>query len=266
MTTKSTPRSDIQMLGQLPEENENVASSRNNVRTVQGGVQNDDEIKYRHTIGGRSCIIIEMGQIFIINHLKMKLFFHTSGYFIEISTDQKNWERIINYSSSQCCLMQNLYFPSKPVKYIKIVGTWSHNEFFQVGTFEAYYRENIPETRNGVVVPKEKVKYLGYWLDGSYLITLNQPYYIDSMRFRIGLRNSNLKYKFYIETGSNYWDYEEVADKRDEFVNGCQTFRFTSKLISFIRITTTGCNYPAQGVNSFYQNVCPFDFECPLSV
>jgi len=79
------------------------------------------------------------------------------GYLIEISTDQKKWDRIIDYSSFKCWSIQNLYFPSKTVKYVKIVGTFPLKQYFRVITFEAYYRENIPEIRNGIVVPNENV-------------------------------------------------------------------------------------------------------------
>jgi len=237
-----------------------VASPKYNVRTVEGNVQNDDKIKYRHRIGDGSSIIIELGQIFIINNLIMNLW-ETYGYYIEISTDQKKWERIIDYSSFKCCLMQNLYFPSKPIKYVKIVGNCSPNKLFELRTFEAYYRENIPEIINGILVPKKKVNFESFSTENGRLICLDQPYFIGSMRFYIDGGNLKRKYKFYIETSLNKEDWEEVADKRDEFVNGWQNFRFTSKSIVYIRITPTACNN-----NTPLRNFWPINFECPSSV
>jgi len=124
------------------------------------------------------------------------------------------------------------------------------------------YKENIPEIRNGIVVPKEKIDWDIISLKGYvWLIRLEKPYYIDSMRFYIDGGNSNRKYKFYIETSLNKVDWEEVADKRDEFVNGWQIFRFTSKPIVYISITLTACNQ-----NGPLFDFWPKNFECPSSV
>jgi len=173
---------------------------------------------------------------------------------------RKKWDRIIDHSSFECHSMQNLYFPSKPVKYVKIVGISSFIKFFRVGTFEAYYRENIPEMRNGIVVPKEKVQYLNYWRANDYVIRLTQPYYIGSMRFYIDGGNSKRKYKFFIETSLNQRDWDEVAYKRDEFVSGWQTFRFTLKPILHIRITRTASSDGA------LSGLWIANFRCPSSV
>jgi len=239
-----------------------VASSKYNVRTLQGGFEQDGEIKYRHMIGDGSSIVIELGQIFIINQLKMELGrLRENGYFIEISTDQKKSERIIDYSFYDCNSIQNLYFPSKSVKYLKIVGTFPLHQAFDVLMFEAYYRESIPEIRNGIAVPKKKVTAdCSFWLGNRFVIRLNQPFYIRSMSFEIE-KIQNRKYKFFILTSLNFEDWEEVADKRDEFVNGLQSFRLSSKPIVYIRIVPTACD--TLGELNKFSIKC---FECPSSM
>jgi len=120
---------------------------------------------------------------------------------------------------------------------------------------------NIPEIRNGIVVPKEKVDYLILSSGNRPKITLKQPYYIGSIRLEIDNQNSNRKYKFLIETSLNQRDWEKVADKSDEFVNGWQTFRFTSKPISLVRFIPTACNTDV-ALDTFRSK----NFECPSSV
>jgi len=140
--------------------------------------------------------------------------------------------------------------------------------------FEAYYRENIPESRNGIVVPKEAVKCFkirnGIVVPKEFvkclkichrkfsIISFDQPYYIGSIRFYI---DQYSKYKFLIETTSNFEDWEELANKNDEFVNGWQTFRFTSKPICDIKIIPTAC-YSNEALDTFGIGI----FESPSQV
>lgn len=45
-------------------------------------------------------------------------------YYIEGSTDGKNWVKILDYSKYSCRSEQNLYFEPIVTKFIKIVGTF----------------------------------------------------------------------------------------------------------------------------------------------
>lgn len=45
------------------------------------------------------------------------------SYYIEVSLDQESWEKVIDYRRYLCRSWQYLYFPSRAVQYIKIVGT-----------------------------------------------------------------------------------------------------------------------------------------------
>lgn len=56
----------------------------------------------------------------------MILFYYRSySYHIEVSMEQKDWVKVIDYSEMACRSWQNLYFEDRVVQYIRIVGT--HN-------------------------------------------------------------------------------------------------------------------------------------------
>lgn len=50
--------------------------------------------------------------------------------------DQKDWVRVVDYSPYCCRSWQNLYFESRVVQYVKIVGT--HNTVNKVGQQPIY--------------------------------------------------------------------------------------------------------------------------------
>jgi hypothetical protein len=57
---------------------------------------------------------------------KILLFFPRSySYYIEVSMDQKDWVRVVDHTKHLCRSWQNLYFPPRVVRFIRIVGT--HN-------------------------------------------------------------------------------------------------------------------------------------------
>ena len=47
------------------------------------------------------------------------------SYYIEVSVDGKDYIKIIDYSNYHCRSWQNLYFPQRVVRFIRVVGT--HN-------------------------------------------------------------------------------------------------------------------------------------------
>ena len=61
----------------------------------------------------------------------------TYGYYIEVSTDQKMWSRVMDRSTDSCRSWQTIQFDPRPVTFIKIVGTVNTaNEVFHVVHFE----------------------------------------------------------------------------------------------------------------------------------
>ena len=69
-----------------------------------------------------------------------KFFFRSYSYYIEVSMDQKDWIRVVDYSKYYCRSWQELYFTPRVVRYIRIFGNYNTlNKVFHVVSLEAYY-------------------------------------------------------------------------------------------------------------------------------
>lgn len=112
-----------------------------------------------HEITGsdKDCIIAELGNIYMINHLRILLWDRDNrsySYFVEVSVDQKCWTRVVDHTQFLCRSWQNLHFESSPVRYIKVVGTRNTaNSQFGVVALQAFYSENQPNLVNRLVSP-----------------------------------------------------------------------------------------------------------------
>lgn len=193
------------------------------------------------------------------------------SYYIDVSVDQKNWQRIIDYTNYHCSSWQFLHFPSKAVRFIKLVGTHSTNSSdFDVIALYAYfnYRENQPKLIDGFVSPSYNVaahnrarviegvhpidlldgETTGYTIrsgftyhfigEGAIVVQLRQPYYIDYIRLLLWDRLERA-YSFYIETSTNQKDWTIAVDKREEKLQSWQQFTFQPRAVVFIRIIGT---------------------------
>ncbi|RDD47702.1 BTB/POZ domain-containing protein 9 [Trichoplax sp. H2] len=94
-----------------------------------------------HQINGCPCgIVIQLGQPYLINSLRFLLWDLDDrwySYYVEISVNQEDWIRIKDQKGSQCRSWQELQFDTKPVSFIKIVGTKnSVNDVFHCTYFE----------------------------------------------------------------------------------------------------------------------------------
>jgi BTB/POZ domain-containing protein 9 len=88
-------------------------------------------------------ITIELGMAYIINYIELHLFDRDQraySYFVEVSTDQHDWIRVIDYTNYLCRSRQQLYFSQKVVKFIRIVGTFAKvNNSFYLTTIKAMF-------------------------------------------------------------------------------------------------------------------------------
>ncbi|XP_055299673.1 BTB/POZ domain-containing protein 9 [Sitodiplosis mosellana] len=283
---------------------ENVASAKFNSKTIKGELRSalldgevtnyDMEKGYtRHSITdtGDQCILVELGTISIINHIKMLLWdkdIRSYSYYIETSVNQTNWERVIDHTKYMCRSWQFLYFPSRAVRYIKLVGTHNTcNKVFHVVALEAYYTMKIPTIVNGLVLPTYNVATVdmsamviegvsrtrnallngdvkNYDWDSGYtchqlgsgviVIQLGQPYYIGSLRLL--LWDCDMRtYSFYIETSVNQKEWEMAVDKQHEQLRSWQQFTFEPRPVVFIKIVGT-----YNTANEIFHCV---HFECP---
>ncbi|XP_044738078.1 BTB/POZ domain-containing protein 9 [Chrysoperla carnea] len=277
---------------------ENVACPRHGATVIAGELREallsgetekyDMERGYtRHAIGEPSPatagggttdpggIIVQLGSPCIINHIKLLLWdrdLRSYSYYIEVSMDQKDWIRVINYSKEFCRSWQHLYFTPKVVHYIRIVGTNNTvNKVFHVVSMEAMYTSRMPTLIKGYVVPQYNVATLelsatviegvsrsrnallngdtqhydwdsGYTChqlgSGAILVQLGQPYMISSIRLLLWDCDERA-YSYYVETSVNLWNWELVADRTRVPCRSWQTIRFSARPVVFIRIVGT---------------------------
>lgn len=84
--------------------------------------------QHKITDGNGPGIVVELGTISIINHIKILLWDKDNrsySYFIEVSVNQEQWDRVVDYQEFDCRSFQHLYFTARAIRYIKLVGT--HN-------------------------------------------------------------------------------------------------------------------------------------------
>jgi len=148
----------------------NVAHTRFGAQVLQGEMRtallDGDTTNYdmergftRHPIeDGNAGIVVRLGQACIINHIKILLWdrdMRSYSYYVEVSMDQRDWVRVIDYSTYHCRSWQRLYFPQRVTRYIRIVGTHNTvNKVFHVVALEAYYSPNAVKLDKELIVAK----------------------------------------------------------------------------------------------------------------
>lgn len=82
---------------------------------------NDTENRFKH-----QSIIVKLGKIRIINYIEILLMdkdARSYSYYIDVSLDGIEYKRLIDHTAHYCRSWQFLFFPSRPVQFIKLVGT-----------------------------------------------------------------------------------------------------------------------------------------------
>ena len=285
---------------------ENIATAKLAARVTQGTCDGfslldasdhayDMEKGYtRHPIHDKpddNGIVIELGNIYIINHIKILLWDldnRSYSYIIDVSVEKELWERVVDHASYQCRSWQYLYFDKRPVKFIRITGTRNTvNRVFHLVSVEAMFTQNVPKLVDGLIAPRLNVATVeksavvlegvsrnknsllngnvkdydwdcGYTChqlgSGNILLQLGQPYLISSMRILLWDCDERT-YSFYIETSVNETDWEMVVDKKNERLQSWQSFTFEPRPITYIRIVGT-----YNSANEIFHIV---HFECP---
>ncbi|CAF4423282.1 unnamed protein product [Rotaria socialis] len=171
----------------------------------------------RHLIDDVHYICVKLGEPSIINHIKLLLWdkdTRTYSYYIEVSVDNRNWTRIIDYHLYLCRSWQKLYFT--PIFYSRCWNTNnSINKVFHLVSMEVYYKrksfaivgdihapiENIATIEEGAIVSEGVSRVRNALINGDYqsydwdtgytchqigsggiVIQLSQPYVVSSMR------------------------------------------------------------------------------------
>ncbi|XP_066254986.1 BTB/POZ domain-containing protein 9-like [Euwallacea similis] len=283
---------------------ENVACPRRGSKVVAGELTeylldgnncnyDMDKGYTRHAINGPGDqgIIVKLGVPSIINHIRMLLWdrdIRSYSYYVEVSMEQKDWVRVVDYGQYCCRSWQHLYFDTRVVQYIRIVGTHNTvNKVFHLVTLECMYKQKIPKMVNDLICPNYNVATLeknavviegvsrarnallngdtkqydwdsGYTChqlrSGAILIQLGQPYIISSLKLLLWDCDDR-SYSYYIESSVNIWEWEMVVDNTRENCKSWQVIRFPPRAVVFIRIVGTH-----NTANEVFHCV---HFECP---
>nr|CAH0111776.1 unnamed protein product [Daphnia galeata] len=294
--------SDLPYRGQLMPE-VNVAHSRLGAQVLQGEMRtallDGETTNYdmergftRHPIeDGNVGIVVRLGQPSIINHIKVLLWdrdMRSYSYYIEVSMDQRDWVRVVDYSNYHCRSWQRVYFPQRVVRFIRIVGTHNTvNKVFHVVSLEAYYSPIVVRLEKELIVPKHNVATIqlsacvvegvsrsrnallngdtknydwdsGYTChqlgSGAIVVQLAQPYIVSSMRLLLWDCDDR-RYSFYVEVSTNNRDWITVCDRSRQPCQSWQNINFIPQPVVYVRIVGT-----QNTANDVFHCV---HFECP---
>ncbi|CAF3726959.1 unnamed protein product [Adineta steineri] len=282
--------------------NENVATKAYLAQVVTGEMKHTlldgDAINYdldrgytRHLIDDTHNICIKLDGPSIINHIKLLLWDKDTraySYYVEVSVDNINWTKVVDYRAYLCRSWQKLYFPPIVATYIRVVGTYNTvNKVFHLVSMEVFYMQkqfaligdiHVPienmATIEGSAVVSEGVSrmrnalingdYQSYDWDSGYtchqigsggiIIQLCQPYIVSSMRLLLW-DCDNRSYSYYIETSYDNVTWTKVVDKRTSACRSWQILTFAPRIVTFVRICGTH-----NTANEVFHCV---HFECP---
>lgn len=197
------------------------------------------------------------------------------AYRLEVSLDGKEYRTVsvCDHTKHFCRSWQNLHFPPRLVRYIRLtnLGTRNENHFkrcsFQVFGLKAMYRSeklvfidgsiksssNVATIENGADViagvggtnmfDVNSNKFTCHEIGmGAIIVQLNQSYWIDSVGILLGNDrkwNHSNKYSLYIQTSTDNKNWSIAVDKRDEQLSSWHRFTFDSRPVVFIKIVGT---------------------------
>ena len=265
----------------------NMATPELGAQVVEGtcpsyALNRDGKCYTFHSFDHNEGITIELGEITIINHIRMTLYDRNEEcypYQVFVSRDQHHWDMIVDFSSYLCRAEQHLYFPRVIFKYIRIVvllttslkcvGVLSEGDPFKLVSFECYYSEpNIEVMNNSQLVPTKSVVnitcqedlFVGFY-DGDFIyhfiddggfimFQLNQPYLVSSMRFRIYPNDESYSQKctfdYQVQVADVYLNEEDywevVADVYDAKMGSWQYITFDQRVVCWILISGIACS------------------------
>ncbi|PFX11569.1 BTB/POZ domain-containing protein 9 [Stylophora pistillata] len=264
---------------------ENIATSRHGAEVIEGEMRESlldgdttnfdlDRGFTRHLIlEGDKGICIALGRPSIINNIKLLLWNkdpRSYSYYIEVSVDNEDWIRVVDYSKYFCRSWQRLYFKPRVVRYIRVYGVHNTvNKVFHLVHFECSYSNTTYELgEDGVIVPSENVALpslgasviegvsrsrnallngevgnydwnIGYTChqlgSGAIVVQLPQPYIVGTMRLLLWDLDER-KYSYYIEVSCDQQNWVQVVDKTKEVCRSWQNLSFEPRPVVFVRI------------------------------
>lgn len=299
-TKKECKDVDLNYRGQLVIE-KNVATMEHGAKVLTGEPRHEllepktlrsydaDRGFTRHSIDDENGITVELGDMFIINHIILLLWDKDSrsySYYVEVSRNQKDWCRVIDHSTFLCRSSQKLYFEPRVVRYIRVVGTHNAlNNVFHLVSFKALFTEKPFRLSQGIYVPEYNVAAVersacvvegvsrsrntlingnfsvydwdsGYTChqlgSGSIVVQLPQPYMIDSIRLLLWDCDAR-SYSYFVETSVDKKEWTRVADRTDQLCRSWQILTFKPLPVVFVKIV--GTHNTANEVSRFLSRI-----------
>ncbi|XP_054882050.1 BTB/POZ domain-containing protein 9 [Poeciliopsis prolifica] len=133
------PRENVATIAACASVIEGVSRSRNAL--LNGDTQNYDwDSGYTCHQLGSGAIVIQLAQPYSIGSLRLLLWDcdeRSYSYYIEISTNQQQWTKVVDCTRVDCQSWQTLKFENQPASFVRIVGTNNTaNEVFHCVHFE----------------------------------------------------------------------------------------------------------------------------------
>ncbi|XP_051773855.1 BTB/POZ domain-containing protein 9 [Ctenopharyngodon idella] len=89
---------------------------------------------------GSGAIVIQLAQPYMLGSMRLLLWDcdeRSYSYYVELSTNQQHWVRVVDHTKVACRSWQTLTFDTQPASFIRIVGTHNTaNEVFHCVHFE----------------------------------------------------------------------------------------------------------------------------------
>jgi len=135
-----SPTSNVATLDRSALVIEGVCRSRNAL--LNGDTSNYDwDTGYTCHQLGSGAIVVQLGQPYALDSMRLLLWDcdqRSYSYYIEVSTNQRDWEVVCDRTRERCKSWQMVRFTKRPVVFIRIVGTHNtENEVFHCVHFEA---------------------------------------------------------------------------------------------------------------------------------
>jgi len=150
------PRNNVATLDSSALVIEGVCRSRNAL--LNGDTSNYDwDTGYTCHQLGSGAIVVQLAQPYALETMRLLLWDcddRSYSYYIEVSTNQRDWEVVCDRTRERCRSWQLVKFKRRPVVFIRIVGTHNtENEVFHCVHFEAPAQAEISGNQNNSPEP-----------------------------------------------------------------------------------------------------------------
>jgi len=217
--------------------------------------------------GWKQPIIIELDKVYKLNQIDLLLWDLDNRYyqyFIEVSKDNRNWEKIVDKTTGEHKSWQNIHFDEREIKYIRVVGTYgSANNVFHIVELKAYYNGIIEKPSSDVALASKGAKvyngkYTSKMIDGiktgytyssgfaQSIFTAKEPLIVElDQVYNINQININLwdldnrYYNYFIDISKDNKSWERVIDQTSGEHRGLQNHQIGDKDVKYIRVVGT---------------------------